>query len=66
MRLEESTKWYCDPEKYSCEWKHTILDGVNSWWESSCGVSGDKPYVGWKYCPFCGKRLVISTMYKGR
>lgn len=35
-------------------WTLIEPDGVSSWWESSCGMSGEKPDENWLQCPFCG------------
>ena len=44
----------------NCEWH--LDDGEANAWESSCGdvfffENGDPSLNGFKFCPYCGKRL---------
>ena len=41
----------------ACIWEHVCPDGIDSWWESSCGVAGNEPMQGWVFCPFCGEKI---------
>ena len=40
-----------------CNWAQICIDGIGSWWESSCGVNGDSPDDSFIFCPLCGGKI---------
>ncbi len=43
-----------------CVWTLAMPDAEFSWYESDCGLNGNPPYESWKFCPECGRKVVVE------